>query len=463
MGVWFWVVAALGWVAAGKADTGLVVRAVRFYRADPGQSPGQTQVTAFLRIPSDLPQAGPDGQVSLALSIKIVDSTGGTLYQQSWQRRTALPFPRGEADRLDVIRFTLGAGRYRLESSVVDSVSGRRAESVVPIQGYSAPPTASDLLISPWLRPVASIDTVPQPGEFRRGDLIVAIAPEVVVGGPTASIAYLFETYAGTQTDARLTLAIIDENGAERQRVGPTAVRVVAGIGLLTGQLELGDLPPARYRLRAELEMGRGLQVTREASFTSDPSVANAPAALSDEAYFRSLSGPALDQARAPLSTIAEAADLAGWPAQGSDQEKRAFLADFWKPKDPTPSTIGNERRAQFYDGVVYANAFYADARRRLAGWQTDRGRIFLREGLPTQVLRRQQRGRVPAYEVWRYFEPVGRYFLFVDRGALGGFGLVRSNDPREAKEPRWQQLLTPAGVREVVSFLGRTVLAPDG
>jgi hypothetical protein len=99
----------------------------------------------------------------------------------------------------------------------------------------------------------------------------------------------------------------------------------------------------------------------------------------------------------------------------------------------------------------------------RLAGWETDRGRIFLREGLPTQVLRRQQRGPIPAYEVWRYFEGQGRYYLFVDRGALGGFQLLRSNHPREPQDRRWQQILTAAGVEEVVDFLGRQVLEAEG
>lgn len=461
VGSWIGLVAALS-VGVGSADTGLVVRTVRFYRADPGQSPGQTQVTAFLRIPPDLPRAGQDGQVSLSLTVTVTDSAGEALYQQAWQRRTAVPFPRGEADRLDLFRFTLGAGRFLLEASVVDSVSGAKASATVPIEGYPTPPAASDLLISPWLRPVASMDTVPQAGEFRRGGLIVAIAPEVVVGGPAASVAYLLETYAGTSSEGRLTVTVEDAGGAVRKRFGPTPVRVAAGIGLLTGQLELGDLPADRYRLKASIELG-GRVVSREAGFVSDPAVASMPGALSDEAYFGLLSGASLDQAYAPLATIAEPRDLARWPRAGGDEEKRAFLTGFWRGRDPTPNAPGNERRAQFYDGVVYANAFYADVRRRLAGWQTDRGRVFLREGLPTQVLRRQQRGAVPAYEVWRYFEGVGRYYLFVDRGALGGFQLLRSNDPRELKERRWQQILTAAGVAEVVDFLGRTVLEPDG
>ncbi len=454
-GAWFSLV-----LAAAPADTGFLVRAVRSYRADPGQSPGQTHVTAFLQIPADLPSPGAAGEASLALSVRILDSTGAALYSQSWQRRTSIPFPRGDADRLDLIRFTLGAGRYRLEASVVDSVSGRRLDSSAEIDGYPEPPSASDLMISPWLRPVASVDTLPQPGEFRRGGLIVAIAPEVVVGGATASVAYLLETYAGTATDGRLTLAFVDRGGAERKRVGPTALKVVAGIGLLTGQLEIGNLEAGAYRLRATVELG-GVATMREASFVVDPAVANAPAALPDETYFGGLGAGALDQAFAPLSVIARPEEVAAWPARGSDDEKRVFLTAFWQGRDPTPKTTGNERRAQFYAGVGYANAFYGDARRRLAGWQTDRGRIFLREGLPPQVLRREQRGTVPGYEVWRYFDPANRFYVFVDRGPLGGATLVRSNDGREPAERRWQEILTPVGVKEVVAFLGRAVLGP--
>ncbi|MHB1327017.1 MAG: GWxTD domain-containing protein [Gemmatimonadales bacterium] len=460
MSSWLGLVAVLGAVVS-QPDTGLVVRPVRFYRADPGQSPGVTQVTAMLRFPAQLPQPGPDGQVSLMFSMQVRDSAGTVLYQQSWRRRTAVPFPRGDAERLDLIRFSLGSGTYALESSVTDSVSGIRAGAVVPIQAYLSPPSASDLLVSPWVRPVASIDTVPQPGEFRRGNLIVAIAPEVVVGGADASIAYLLETYEGTSRDATLTVVVTDDEGVDRRRIGPTPIRVAAGIGQITGQVELGELRDGRYRLRTEIEVG-GRITAREAPFVFAAAVASVPAALSDEAYFGALSGPLLDQAFAPLAAIAPPRELATWPARGSDTDKREFLAAFWRPRDPTPRTVGNERRAQFYDGVTYANAFYGDARPRLPGWQSDRGRVFLREGLPTQVLRRERRGAVPAYEVWRYFEPVSRYYLFVDRGPAGGFVLTRSNDDREAQVGRWREWLTPTGVQEVIDFLGRMVLSPD-
>jgi len=36
---------------------------------------------------------------------------------------------------------------------------------------------------------------------------------------------------------------------------------------------------------------------------------------------------------------------------------------------------------------------------------------------------------------------------------------VARSNDPIEVRDKRWQEILTTAGVREVVAFLGREVL----
>lgn len=437
------------------ADTGLLVSAVRFYRADPGQSPGVTQVTAMLRIPAEFPTAGAEGEVSLDFTARVVGATG-VLYEQSWRKRTARPYPRGAADRLDVLSFTLASGEYRLEASVTDSVSGRKMEHSVPIVAYGSPPQASDLLLSSWVRPVAPADTLPQPGEFRRGGMVLAIAPAVEVGGANASVAYLVETYSGAAATGSLTVTIADPDGRVVRRTEPAPVTVAAGIGLLTGRVEVGDLGAGRYLLAARLGLG-AQTVTREAWFEVDPEVGAAPASLSDREFFGQLAGDELDRAFGPLAVIARPGELAGWPADGSDGAKRAFLARFWRGRDPTPGT-GNERRARFYDGALYVEAFYADSARGRAGWETGRGRVFLREGLAPQVLRRKEHGGAPTYEVWRYFDRPGRFYVFAEV-ERGGVELIRSNDPLESDHPRWQEVLTPTGVREVVAFLGRAVL----
>ncbi|MEZ4586275.1 MAG: GWxTD domain-containing protein [Gemmatimonadales bacterium] len=440
---------------AQPADSSLLVTAVRFYRADPTQSPGVTQVTAMLRIPDGLPQAGPTGEVSLGYSVRVMGDSG-VLYEQSWRKRTALPFPRGDADRLDLLRFNLASGSYHLEARVVDSVSGRAATASVPIDAYAAPPPASDLLLSTWARQASRADSIPHPGEFRKGNLVVAIAPDVAVGGSSASVAYLLETYAGTAVDGTLTLVVVDGAGAALSRTAPTPVRIAAGIGLVTGRIDVGDLEPGSFTIRAELALG-GQPVVREARFEVDPAVAAAPASISDQAYFSRLSGSELDRAFGPLRVIAGPKELDAWPATGTDAAKRGFLASFWRSRDRSP-VVGNERRARFYDGVRYAATAYAEPGRELEGWETDRGRIFLREGLAPQVLRRPARPGVPAFEVWRYFDRPNGYYIFASLGAEGTV-LIRSNDRREKDRDDWQAALTPTGLREVVGFVGRVVL----
>src|SRR5918997_1810390 len=67
-------------------QSGLVMRAVRFYRAEMNR----TRVKGLVQIPLALLQpAGPNRARSYAMSVRVADSTGLTLYQQSWQSHAA--------------------------------------------------------------------------------------------------------------------------------------------------------------------------------------------------------------------------------------------------------------------------------------------------------------------------------------------------------------------------------------
>ena len=51
-------------------------------------------------------------------------------------------------------------------------------------------------------------------------------------------------------------------------------------------------------------------------------------------------------------------------------------------------------------------------------------------------MLRRQQQGYAPPYEVWRYSRGKGNYYIFADRTGVGGFKLMSSNDVKEVGDP---------------------------
>jgi GWxTD domain-containing protein len=150
------------------------------------------------------------------------------------------------------------------------------------------------------------------------------------------------------------------------------------------------------------------------------------------------------------------------WSDKLSVEAKRRFLAEFWQKRDPTPGTSRNERREQFYAAIDYANkTFREGGRNPVSGWRSDRGRIFIRNGAPDQVLRREREGRAPPYEVWSYAKGKGGYYIFADRSGFGAFTLLTSNDLREPGEPAWGSVLGTPAVEDASRFLGRD-LAPQ-
>jgi len=69
-----------------------------------------------------------------------------------------------------------------------------------------------------------------------------------------------------------------------------------------------------------------------------------------------------------------------GWPYVSSGKQR------FWERKDPFFMTPYNERRLAHYGRVAEANLRFSIPRKKIPGWMTDRGRIFIRYGRPEKI-----------------------------------------------------------------------------
>jgi hypothetical protein len=74
---------------------------------------------------------------------------------------------------------------------------------------------------------------------------------------------------------------------------------------------------------------------------------------------------------------------------------------------------------------------------------------------VPDQVLKREQEGRAPRYEVWSYAKGKGYYYIFADRSGFGAFSLLTSNDLKEPGVPGWGEVLGGNAVADAGRFLG--------
>lgn len=447
-------------VGSQSAKT-LVVHAVRAYR--PAQ--GRTEVNAFMQIPYTLLEPttdGPDGVLSYKIVVRVVDSTGLTLLQNSWQNHAPATLREPSASAVDMVRFSLAPGRYRLTVTVQDSVSGHQVESDTDLEGFTTEPPASDLLLSPSIRPATATDSVPRPAELRWGDMLVTAAATLELTPLRAVAYYLIEAYADQNVVGTLSFRVTDSAQAVLLRTPPTPVTVPQGGGVLKGQLDLAGLPGGTYTLTSTLALG-SKQVERSSTFD----MANLGDALArdvgrrqaavntDEGYFAYMKPDALDAAEEPLQAIATSGELSAYNDKLSVNAKRRFLTEFWRRRDPDPSTPQNERRESFYQWIQYANEHYREGGRSRAGWKSDRGRIYLRNGPPEEVLRRENLAQAPPYEVWRYRTGKDRWYCFIDRSrGVGLYQLVASSDVHETGLPNWREMLTPEGLQDVGRFL---------
>jgi len=450
---------------ADQSDSSLVVRAVRFYRAEQKQ----TRVKGLVQIPLSSISA-PEGSspASYTVTVRLADSTGLTLYQQSWRSRVLAGASTPGAYTVEIVDFAIAPGEYRLEVGVQDSVSGRQMSASAEVDALSDTSQASDLLIAPQMRLVSAADTLPKPGEFRAGSSLVTAAAQVIVTPLRTKVFYLLEAYSDREANGTMSVSVVDSGGKSIVRTPPVAVAVAAGGSILKGQVDLAGLPPGPYAMVADLHFG-DRSVKRSADLVMAPlgealardTSRRASERVTDEGYFASLPVSDLDKAEEPLTYIAKSGDLSAWNDKLTPAAKRRFLTQFWMARDPTPGTPRNERREAFYEAINYANKTYREGGRNpQAGWRSDRGRIYAKYGAPDDVWRRQQEGRAPPYEVWSYATKKGGYYIFADRSGFSAYTLIYSNDLKEPGLPGWAEMLGAPAVQDISRWLGVDLIA---
>jgi GWxTD domain-containing protein len=460
------VIGLAGLTAAGQiqkqgSPDDLEVSAVRFYRADAKS----TQVKAFIEVPAMLLEpsgTGPNARMTYLMDVRVRDSSGLELVHDNWAGHLPGDARQPGATTLEILEYTVAPGRYTLEVGVADSVSGKRLASTLGIEGFRSEPGLSDLLLAPKIRQAGPQDTLPAPGEIRRGDLLITGAAELRLTPLRSDAYYMFEAYTPTPDSARIAITVADQSGKSVVSTPPRMAQLPAGGGVMSGVVPLAGLPAGQYRLMAKLQTSKGTE-ERTAEFVMADMQQTAvreqsrlaATASTDEGYFGAMSSAELDAAESPLQLIAKGGELSAYKKDLSLQAKRRFLTQFWTQRDPTPDTPGNETREAFYRAVAYADSTYRE-RGRIAqpGWKTDRGRVFAKYGAPDDILRRQQEGYAPPYEVWKYSKGKGAYYVFADRSGVGGYKLLYSNDIKELSDPNWQKILGAKALEDIAQYL---------
>jgi GWxTD domain-containing protein len=130
--------------------------------------------------------------------------------------------------------------------------------------------------------------------------------------------------------------------------------------------------------------------------------------------------------------------------------ERKNFIEEFWKKRDPDPDTEVNEFKEEYFNRIEEANHLFKEG--STPGWLQERGRVYITLGPPDQ--RNTYPRGVTFYgkptEIWYYgFFPV----IFVDENWSGNYKLDPLSAQHIAEINRAQVSYRPKVSTEKVVF----------
>lgn len=164
-----------------------------------------------------------------------------------------------------------------------------------------------------------------------------------------------------------------------------------------------------------------------------------------EKSEFNTLNAEQTDLELAMAMVIANEQEIYQSRALTDTKAKQRFLFKFWASKNKDTINPWNETLRTFRRNVEFANNFFAYGKNR-SGWKTERGRVLLKYGQPTQRDMHLGDGNERAYEEWFYEDVQGGVnFYFVDISRIGNFILVHSTAIEEPYYPDWFNRYVPA------------------
>jgi GWxTD domain-containing protein len=130
-----------------------------------------------------------------------------------------------------------------------------------------------------------------------------------------------------------------------------------------------------------------------------------------------------------------------------NDEEREAFIENFWLRRNPNPDSPENEFREEHYRRIAYANEHFAAGK---PGWKTDRGHIYISYGKPDSIDSHPAGGNYNRpieegggqtstfpFEIWnyRYIESIGENvdLEFVDTCMCGDYHFTIDRGEKDA------------------------------
>jgi len=136
---------------------------------------------------------------------------------------------------------------------------------------------------------------------------------------------------------------------------------------------------------------------------------------------------------------IASEPEIDKYEKLSTENAKRKYLTNFWKARDEDPSDDMNHYLKDYMRRIKESNIKYKALSKE--GWQTDRGRVYLIYGQPSEIDRYPNQTETRPYEIWNYYDIEGGVqFIFGDITGFSDYILLHSTKRGELRDDGWQR-----------------------
>ena len=376
------------------------------------------------------------------VNITVWDKQKNAIDSRNWKRELIVKNFDATNDRkklnLEHAAFDLPPGEYEVALEITDRDTGKNLRERRPLKLTAPEENQLQLSSIVFMKPAPAAMVAQRDSLLRHFAAITLNLPVAArpPEGPTANAAHAmvgskalagaaayFEIY-GAPAGEKLQLhyQLLDwrrQVQAEWQETLTVAQTPVRHIVDFAGKIKQAGLHTFNLTIKRDAE-AKPKDVIVEGSFQVQISAeTNYAAAVSEN--------KALPYE--PLRYIAKGAEYKRLVETG-EAERDSLIAAFWRQRDPDPAAAGNELQEEFYRRVAFADMRFAAANsnksgsKALAGWESDRGRIYIKYGPPREVHHQFAEQGASPYEIWLYPD-LDLSFIFRDKTGSGDFELV--------------------------------------
>ena len=354
-------------------------------------------------------------------------------------------------DFYDVVRFAINPGKYDFKIELSDVINEKskaiNAQSELFVKDLSKNISISDLEIAEFAR--KSNDN----SNFTKSGLYILPRLTNYYPSELTKIPVYFEVYnSNLITDSIFLVKQILKNTETSEELFDFeyfSKHAKAAVVPIVRGVEIANLPTGKYELVYTI-LDRSKKEYYSQSYTFERTNIldqnmNLDNLVLDPAFQNSITDDSLDYFLESLIPIAKQSEILNLISSLKTKNKevaRKHIQGFWvktSPTNPYEAWISYKQQVLFVQ-KLYANNFQD-------GYETDRGRVYLKYGAPTTVIQKETSPSEYPYEIWQY-NKIERFsnkrFVFYNPDLVNNtYRLLHSDMLGEVKNQGWQAALS--------------------